>query len=195
MPTLKDDIAFTGEPLPEVSQLSGMVATAMIGTPALAIASAALSLLLWGMVSWEWVLGWTVLPSATLGLGSLAIEAKSILSHFHRDPPRQVEIVQTDRENVHIVDSNSRRIIEGVDSRDLAMFIAQSLPVGDWTQKRWAGTLMPSGRTCDTRYHQAMMKVLDQCHVIEGLGRGTTGHATTKSVPEAMRMAGIPGAN
>jgi len=151
--------------------------------------------------AWEWTWGWIAavlvlmaVPPALLALGMSGFVIRGTMSWF-LVPKRQIELVATDTTRTHIVGMNQRELIESgrmaVDARDLEMFITQSLPVKDWTQKRWAGTLMVSGHTCDTRYHAAMMEILKRAGVIINYSKGSTGDLAIPDPADAMRRCGI----
>lgn len=152
--------------------------------------------------AWQWAWGWVAVvmvaaavPFILLGSGMVGLVVRGSLS-WALEPKREIEVVHTDTQQAHIVPMTSRRTINGVAAEDLEMFIRQSLPVGDWTQRRWRSTVMASGRTCDTRYHASIMDVLVAAGVIEGYGKGSSGWLARADgaeigVDEALHKVGI----
>lgn len=152
--------------------------------------------------AWQWAWGWVAVamvlaavPFVLLGTGMIGLVVRGSMS-WALEPKREIEVVHTDTQQTHIVPMTSRRTINGIAAEDLEMFIRQSLPVGDWTQRRWRSTVMASGRTCDTRYHAAIMEVLTTAGVIEGYGNGSSGWLVRVdgkeiSVDEALHKVGI----
>jgi len=76
---------------------------------------------------------------------------------------------------------------------DLEYFVKQITATGDWTQRRWRGVKMPSGRRCDNEYHASMVKILRKTGVIVDAGPRSTGRLTTRDAERVLSLLGLNG--
>lgn len=167
-----------------------LVRAAVTASLFLALAAVGVSFLIWRSPWWELALGLALVPAVMLGVGLVLVVLRGlVLALVDHVNPGQEEGESTE-EKVRLVPVNKRLLISGVDSEDLSYFVKAALGAGDWTQSRWRGHKMPSGRRCDNNYHRQIMEALVKVGIIRGYGPGSSGHAGT-DVEGALRLLGL----
>jgi hypothetical protein len=167
----------------------------LIGGTVVACVSGALigvvfSFLVWRSVWWELVLALAALPVLILWLGMTGFAIRGAISYI-LVPREEEQLDQAQPERMRLVPVRSSLVVNGCDSRDLAYFTKAALGAGDWTQKRWRGTTMPSGRKCDNGYHAALVACLSKAGIITDQGPRSSGDLAVRDVQQALHLLGV----
>ena len=94
-------------------------------------------------------------------------------------------------DNIRLIPVYRHQFVDGVDRRDLRHFIIDSMRTQDWTQRRWRGRRMPSGRRCDNEYHHQMLEILRRTGVLVNSGPRRTGYLATHNITEVLERLGL----
>ena len=168
-----------------------LVRAALTGSLFMALAGMGVSFLVWHSIWWELSLGLALLPIVGVAAGMVGIVFREAASVFGRDAGNEGE--DTGPERVRLIPLRSSTLIDGVDAEDLRFFVRGAIGGEDWTQARWRGAKLPSGRKCDNAYHQALMACLVKAGIVEGYARGVSGYLAVPDVDRALRLLGVDG--
>jgi hypothetical protein len=157
----------------------------------MALAGVGVSVLLWRSVWWELTLALALLPIVGVAVGMVALVFRGAASVFGSDAG--TEPAETGPERIRLVPLRSTRLIDGVDGEDLRFFVRGAIGAEDWTQARWRGAKLPSGRKCDNSYHAALVACLTKSGIVQGYARGVSGYLAVPDVDRALRLLGVDG--
>ena len=194
MRTYRSEAAAT----PRVEPIQGagfadVVSATLIASGALVIVSAGVSLLVWRSVWVELSLALGLLPIALLAVGMLIYLKRNLLWGLESLTGQDLDGdgMTGQPERVRLVPVNRRLLVNGVDAGDLELFTRAALGSRDWTQSRWRGQSLPSGRRCDTAYHAQLVGILVKAGIVQDYARGTAGHLAVSDTDEALRLLGL----
>lgn len=95
------------------------------------------------------------------------------------------------REDIRLIPVRGGSLVDGVDERDLRVFIKTICDTNDWTQGTWRGKPLPSGVTCDNAYHTALVAPLVKAGFIQGRGPRKTGRLIENDADTILRVLGL----
>lgn len=174
MKTRRYETAIASEPQSRDGMLDHAKA-AIIGAPSLAIVIVALSLIVVNHIWWQGTLFAFMLPFLALSVRMMA--------YLTGSPRDRLPV----GEKVRLIPMYGRRLVDGIDRRDLIEFICTICRTGNFTQKEWRGRRLPSGATCSNEVHAKMVQELVRFGFVEGRSEGAAGHLTTHNANEILK--------
>lgn len=94
--------------------------------------------------------------------------------------------------DVRLVPVRHGNTLDGIEELDLAYFILRSVAENDWTQERWRGEKLPSGKSCDNEHHRKCVTAgLLKTGAVDGYGPSKTGYLTTFDAHAICRLCGM----
>ena len=95
-------------------------------------------------------------------------------------------------ENVRLIPVYNRgKEVDGVPPKDLRTFIRSIVEDKKWSQANWVGQQMPSGRTVDIEYYDAMISPLVKAGFIIDRSHRKTGKLTCFDANEIIQHLGL----
>ena len=164
-----------------------------IGALALGVLTGGVCLLAVGAVVWQAVLVVVLVPIGALGAGMLVYLQKRLTWALETWTRRDFDGDgwAGEPERVRLVPVNRRLVVNGCDAEDLNYFTRTAIGAGDWTQRRWRGVRMPSGRRCDNGYHAALLDCWQKAGIVADYSERSTGHLVIGDAQEALRKLGV----
>jgi hypothetical protein len=156
-----------------------IVMVALTAGACLGLATLVVTAFAWGRV--EWLLGMLMaaLPVAIVGVGGLLLTTRLVVWKI-RWWTEWLEDQHTEDEerksNIRLVPVKDGLTIEGVYVEDLKYFLRACYNTHDWTQRRWRGAALPSGRPCTEKYHRDMIEILEKAGILCDYGPRQKGY-------------------